>query len=184
MSKATTSKERILAAATAIAVEHGPKQLTLDNVAKKCGLSKGGLMHHFSSKEALLKSMTENMLRKCEEHSELLKTRHRDALTITNVIRTKKFINEIIGMNEAKILLVAAIENHELLSSVKAAILEQKEAIMSEPKSEMATLLMLASDGLAFQELLGVSPFDENERNEIGDKLIEMAIALEGDLHE
>lgn len=53
-SKSETSRERILEAATTIAVEDGPKQLTLDNVAKKCGMSKGGLIHHFPNKDALL----------------------------------------------------------------------------------------------------------------------------------
>lgn len=164
-----------------IAVEDGPKQLTMDNVAKRCGMSKGGLMHHFPSKDVLLKRMTDNMLEKVNDYSKSLTERYADKLAITNIMRTRKIVDEKIGINEAKILLVAAIENPELLSSVAQAVREKTQAILSEPQSDMGLLLMLAADGLAFQELLGISPFNQRERDELGNKLIEMAVALEGE---
>ncbi|MBU2977113.1 TetR/AcrR family transcriptional regulator [Alteromonas sp. C1M14] len=183
-SKAASSRLRILAAATAIAVEQGPKQLTLNNVAQKCGMSKGGVMHHFPNKDALLQGMTNKMLKMVSDDSELLAKKHDDRLTITNIMRTRKVTHEKIGLHEAKILLVAAIENPALLAPMSAMMQEKKKAVMSESASEESILLWLAADGLSFQELLGISPFDESERNRLREKLINMAIALEGDRSE
>ncbi len=37
--------------------EHGAQALTLDAVARHAGVSKGGLIHHFNTKEALVRGM-------------------------------------------------------------------------------------------------------------------------------
>ena len=50
------TKTRILSAAEAIVLERGVPALTLDAVAESAGLSKGGLIYHFESKEALIRA--------------------------------------------------------------------------------------------------------------------------------
>src|SRR3954454_22441411 len=56
MSKPDT-KTRILSAAELVVLERGVSALTLDAVAEAAGLSKGGLIYHFDSKEALIRAM-------------------------------------------------------------------------------------------------------------------------------
>src|SRR5579864_204129 len=51
------ARERLLDAAERVVVESGATHLTLDAVAKSAGVSKGGLLYHFPSKEALLEGM-------------------------------------------------------------------------------------------------------------------------------
>jgi AcrR family transcriptional regulator len=46
--------EKLLTAATAVIAANGVPGLTLDAVAKHAGVSKGGLLHHFPTKNALL----------------------------------------------------------------------------------------------------------------------------------
>jgi AcrR family transcriptional regulator len=48
------TRSRLLAAAETIVAERGVGALTLDAVAAAAGVSKGGLLHHYRSKEALL----------------------------------------------------------------------------------------------------------------------------------
>jgi AcrR family transcriptional regulator len=48
------SRENIYRAAMRLANREGLLTLTLDNVAVEAGLSKGGVLHHFANKEALL----------------------------------------------------------------------------------------------------------------------------------
>ena len=60
------TRDRILAAATEIAVQEGFQNLTMDRVAERCGLSKGGLFHHFDSKEALMRALLEDRLNAME----------------------------------------------------------------------------------------------------------------------
>jgi AcrR family transcriptional regulator len=49
-----SAKERILDAYEDILIEHGPATVTLEAVAARAEVSKGGLLYHFGSKEALL----------------------------------------------------------------------------------------------------------------------------------
>ncbi|MBY0312974.1 MAG: TetR/AcrR family transcriptional regulator [Phycisphaerales bacterium] len=49
----------ILDAAEAVVLRDGIGRLTLDAVAKKMGLSKAGLLHHFPSKSEMVRGMVE-----------------------------------------------------------------------------------------------------------------------------
>ena len=46
----STTQEQILDAAEAVVIERGVKGMTLETVAAKANLSKGGLLYHFPSK--------------------------------------------------------------------------------------------------------------------------------------
>ncbi len=51
---------RLLEAASTIIARQGVDALTLDAVAQAAGISKGGLLHHFASKEALINRLIEH----------------------------------------------------------------------------------------------------------------------------
>lgn len=51
------SRERILAAAAEVARETGPGSLSLDAVAQRAGVSKGGLLYNFPSKAKLMQGL-------------------------------------------------------------------------------------------------------------------------------
>ncbi|MFG1999197.1 TetR/AcrR family transcriptional regulator [Spirillospora sp. NPDC048911] len=55
-------KEALLDAAEAVLSEHGTQALTLTAVADRAGVSKGGLLYHFSSKEALVKALVTRVI--------------------------------------------------------------------------------------------------------------------------
>ncbi len=57
LSKGEARRETIIEAALRLMVESGAQGLTLDAVAKEAGVSKGGLIHHFSTKEALVRGV-------------------------------------------------------------------------------------------------------------------------------
>jgi AcrR family transcriptional regulator len=56
MARAGTA-DRIIDAAEAIVEEHGVAALTLEQAAKRAGVSKGGVLYHFPSKDALVAAM-------------------------------------------------------------------------------------------------------------------------------
>ncbi len=58
----TDTRKKILDAASAVVLSRGATGLTLDQVAKEAGVSKGGLLYHFPSKEALLRGMIERVI--------------------------------------------------------------------------------------------------------------------------
>jgi AcrR family transcriptional regulator len=53
----TERREKLILTAAALIVEHGAGALTLDAVAASAGVSKGGLLHHFPTKHALIQGM-------------------------------------------------------------------------------------------------------------------------------
>ncbi|WP_074035030.1 TetR/AcrR family transcriptional regulator [Exiguobacterium profundum] len=59
--RSNVTKQKLLDAATDIIMNHGVHQLTLDEVAKTAGVSKGGLLYHYPSKEALMTAMVERL---------------------------------------------------------------------------------------------------------------------------
>ncbi|MHC1561103.1 TetR/AcrR family transcriptional regulator [Actinomycetospora sp. C-140] len=52
-----SQRDRILDAYTDLVVTSGPETVTLDAVASAAGVSKGGLLYHFGSREALLEGL-------------------------------------------------------------------------------------------------------------------------------
>jgi AcrR family transcriptional regulator len=55
-------KDALLKAAGSIVTEQGVQDLTLDGVAKRAEVSKGGLLYHFPTKEALIYGMIEHFI--------------------------------------------------------------------------------------------------------------------------
>lgn len=66
MSTPPTTRERILRAADAIATEGGAGMVSLDAVAARAGISKGGLLYHFPTKSTLLQALVQDYLEKIE----------------------------------------------------------------------------------------------------------------------
>lgn len=56
------ARERLLTAAEDIILAKGTLQLTLDAVATEAGVSKGGLLYHFRSKDALIGGLIDRLI--------------------------------------------------------------------------------------------------------------------------
>ncbi|MBC8098763.1 MAG: TetR/AcrR family transcriptional regulator [Armatimonadetes bacterium] len=55
------TRTRLVDAAIQMMLEDGAKLITLDAVAKRAGVSKGGLLHYFPSKEALIDAILRHL---------------------------------------------------------------------------------------------------------------------------
>ncbi|MDU6238357.1 MAG: helix-turn-helix domain-containing protein, partial [Bradyrhizobium sp.] len=66
-SRSERSRKAALTAALTIIARDGPGRLTLDAIARESGLSKGGLMHQFPNKEAVLKALLEQQFAHFDE---------------------------------------------------------------------------------------------------------------------
>lgn len=62
-----SSREHILDTFEQVLLEDGSGSATLDAVAERAGVSKGGLMYHFPSKAALLGGLVERVMARVEE---------------------------------------------------------------------------------------------------------------------
>jgi AcrR family transcriptional regulator len=163
------TKSRILAAAQAVVEREGVSRLTLDAVAAEAGLSKGGLIYHFASKEALIEGMVARLI----EHFEARIEAHRSGDAEPGAW-TRGYLAAALpepgtdADREAagEAALVAALGNNpELLAPYRArqaawAARQRDDGI--DP--ETAFVVRLAADGLWLNEVFGVHPLPEPER--------------------
>jgi AcrR family transcriptional regulator len=145
-------------------------------VAHKAGVSKGGLMYHFPTKEHLLKAMIDRLVRQFYVDREKMN----QGLKVTPGRLLKAGILAALEPNEKRdrmglSILVAAAHDPQLLEQLKEAYQEhQKELEDSGLPYERAAILSLAADGLMFRELLRLSPFSAVQRKKVKEEMTRM----------
>jgi Transcriptional regulator len=167
MSKSSL-RERILAAADKVARERGVANLTLDLVAEQAGVSKGGLLYHFTTKEALLTGMIERAIDRYRTFLRAAIDRegsdYRAYLKAS--VTARKDCDE--GSECLRALFAAAANFPNMPERARDDVKAHYERLRSEPnRFEDAAILSLAMDGLNFLELLGLSPFSPEEREAV-----------------
>ncbi len=73
-------KEEIMKAAPNVLSERGSANITLDDIAKAAGFSKGGITYYYSSKEALIKDVFEYFFEKIYQKARNERDKHKDPL--------------------------------------------------------------------------------------------------------
>ena len=154
------ARDRLLEAAAALAVRRGSKDLTLDAVAEAAGVSKGGLLYHFPSKDALLTAMIERMVaRFAAEHAEALAREPvGEPGRWTRALLTSFFLVPEREMAERHrqcgALLAAVAENPRLLDPVRAFYRAWRQEVERDGlPPEKALLALAAMDGVMFWRL-------------------------------
>ncbi|MDQ4136931.1 MAG: TetR/AcrR family transcriptional regulator [Pseudomonadota bacterium] len=165
-----SSRERILDAAEELVREVGAGRLTLDAVAERASLSKGGLLYNFPSKDALLQGMLERLIATSAAEREALRSElagQRNAEVRAAISAALKIrCNEMKGF--ANGILAASAENPRLLEPVRVAIREQWEAIKANSDDlDLAVLAWLAVEGLSSLEMHDLSPFSPADRERV-----------------
>jgi AcrR family transcriptional regulator len=67
MSRPPAARDAVLDAFERLIVADGERAATLDATARAAGVSKGGLLYHFGSRQALIAGLTERLLRLIDE---------------------------------------------------------------------------------------------------------------------
>jgi len=147
------SSPRILAAARAIAVRDGVAHVSIDAIAREAGLSKGGVLHNFPTKRALMEAMLEEML---DEHRALqanLPETERCSTLRQHLLTLRSFSSSDSDLSMA-ILAVAAVEP-DLLEPLRDDLDSDLARINSDSNDpETARILFFALQGIRFHKLL------------------------------
>ncbi len=171
-------KDEILKAAIALVEERGAGALTLDAVAKRAGVSKGGLIHHFNTKEALLTELIagvtatfEKERRASVESLEKFGAETADMevkLMKTYLERAFKGLGR--DNNGAMALFAVATHQPDLLQPIRDYFASREEEALQFSRSPLTVLMIsLLADGLWLFDALGIPPFSEKVRKEIGE---------------
>lgn len=175
-SNISPARERILEAAERVVGELGAARMTLDGVAQAAGVSKGGLLYHFPSKESLMGALAKRYVESMSDCVQQAKigTEGRDLRACIIGILEQTPRAKIVAMGAA--LFAAAANDVSLLESIrerKAHFAKQLES--SNVDFARAAIVMLAIDGLMMRESLRISSFTEEQREQVVQQLLQIA---------
>jgi AcrR family transcriptional regulator len=152
-------------------------KLTLDAVAKKAGVSKGGLLYHFPGKDDLIRGLIDNLNESFDADMERNLAEANDR-TPGHWLRAYIQASADAGVefNENSAALLAGIAlNSDLLEPFRRSFTEFQEKSVSDGIDPVvATIIRLAVDGLWLAELFKLAPPEPALRQQVVERLIEM----------
>lgn len=170
------SRNAALEAAIAIIARDGPGRLTLDAIARESGLSKGGVMHQFRTKEAVLKALLERQMAHFEEFSTRYMAKASATSANPNLATQLATVREAAtSPNSAALALVAAmVENPDLMALPRKRETERMAAIRDEATDpDLAMLRWAGAMGLLLSSLFGMSPLGKDDHQRLFARLLD-----------
>lgn len=176
---ARDTRAQLLDAAEAVVAEQGVRALTLDAVAARSGISKGGLLYHFRSKEDLAAAMIERSIAWFDAALVEAGAGEPDAKGRF----TRAYVKASLGMTP---LTGAGFDN--LCSAITTALLSfperlgpvQDQGARTQADVErdgldpvVATIIRLAVDGLWLSENFNLMRFDPDLKAKVAARLLE-----------
>lgn len=169
----STTKQKILEAAAEISRESGPGNLSLEAVAAKAGVSKGGLLYHYPSKTALLKAVVEGFVASFDEEL----ARRKEMKAGSNDALLDAYLDLFVEDHDCRRpppsgLLAALSQDPEFLDPVRRhnrALLDRMRRSASDPA--MTLIVYLAIQGMRGTNLLGIDVLSDDEFSEAVGKL-------------
>jgi AcrR family transcriptional regulator len=175
----SSTREAILRAAGRVVMEGGASGLTLEAVAREAGVSKGGLLYHFPSKEALISGMIGRFIEGFRDvlGREFAKERASADGRWSRAYARASFAEDRWYLEVSGGLLAAVAGDPGLLDPLRKGFEDgQRLAERDGIDPALATLVRLAADGLFFAELLGFAPPEGRLR----ERVLEALVALTG----
>jgi len=170
-------RQQLLDVAARLACAQGMTAVTLDAVSAASGVSKGGLLHHFPSKNALLGALFDNLVARLDAAID-------DAMRDDPVPHgrfTRAYLRAVLALRdkseEAKDwaqVTMAMLTEPSLRQRWRDWVRERGEEYVGTDSSPSAQIVRLAADGLWLADILGSHEMDERERQSLIASLIEL----------
>lgn len=169
-----SKRQDILHSASYLVCSKGVSNVTLDAIAKETGISKGGLLYHFPSKDALFEAMVTDIMDRVTEG--MMKRVSDDPNPRGKWCRA--YIEEVFAqfdeLDQTNAGLLAAISTHpEMLRPFHEHYELWKDNMEHDgihPKSAM--MIRLTIDGLKFSALFGMPSLQESDKNTLLEALL------------
>ena len=176
----TGTKARIIDAAEEVVLRDGVARLTLDAAAAEVGLSKGGVLYHFPTRDALVAGMVDKIIDEFDRDIEAGLEDDEGAGSFTRAyIRATMAPSSPRPDREdrlgAALIAAAAAEPALLVPLQLAADRWQSHLEHDGLDPTLATVLRLACDGLWMCDLFGLAPPSAALRAELGIELGRLA---------
>ncbi len=146
------TRARILVAAEDLSCEVGPAHMSIEAVATRAGVSKGGFLYHFPTKQALLRALV-------SEHVEGLReaVAARGGCGAAPLAQARAYLavirEKFDGASAGPGLFAAIAEDPEFIAPMRAFRAAMLEVFRRCPNPDLAAVVFLASEGMVFARL-------------------------------
>ncbi len=169
--KRANSRQKIIDAALELIQAHGASNVSLDAVAERAGLSKGGLLYNFPSKTDLLQALVAHHIDLFAAEMSAAEQSFENDGKPNTLIRSyvHAFRRHMCEKSKSQSGFLAAVAAEpRLLDPVRAyhtQLIARLQA--SEDDSDMAIFTFLAMEGVRSMFMLDTSPFNMEQTDEI-----------------
>jgi AcrR family transcriptional regulator len=176
------TRTQLMEAAAQIVTERGMDNLTLDLVAQRAGVSKGGLIHHFPTRQTLLEGLFQSLLAVFQKSIE-------DFISIDEntkgrftraYIKSTVFTNDSEHKNKLLAAFSLATSKNKILSTAWQ-IWQQKQIDKYNENacSVVGRIVRYAADGMWLEDCCGGESINPEERENVVEYLIKLTYAFD-----
>jgi AcrR family transcriptional regulator len=171
------TRAHILAAAAELAKEKGAAHISIEAIAQRAGISKGGFLYHFPRKDALIQALV-------EQHMAEIDAVLADVESASGPRRTNAIARTIIDLSSEKLcqrseklegLFLALAENPHLLAPVRDYEKRIAERIRRTASDrELSLIALLVIEGMRSLELFESNPRTAEECSAVLERLLSL----------
>ncbi|MFC9790043.1 TetR/AcrR family transcriptional regulator [Rhodococcus sp. NPDC127528] len=169
---AASTRDRILDALERLLLERGLSQVTLEAVAAEAGVSKGGLLYHFRSKEALLAGM----VRRLGERSDQQLAESGSSVAEWYLQTLDAGTTNELALFQSTIAALRSVDGKQ--GEVQQAVIDMMRSWDDGLRSEIADpvqaeIVRLVGDGLYLAALMGLPQPDPELHRKVVNRLLD-----------
>ena len=175
--EAMKTREAVLKAAARIIVRLGVGGFTIEAVAQEAGVTKGGVMHHFPSKESLIDGLIDQV-------TEMFNLRVQAELAAEPEGKPgrwlRAYIRTIFAVQYEDIDLIPALAaavaaEHQTIDRIRSAMqASQMAAVEDGLDPTVASIIRLAVDGVVFTRAFNLNVLDRVMSQNVADELLRL----------
>ena len=166
----TTTRTDLLEGAYRILLRDGPDRLTLDAVVRETGRSKGGVLYHFPTKDALIAGMVSHVLDRFDAAVEAQwdVAGDRSPGSWLRAYLAASVAPDLDGPAIGSALLSVVAANPGLLDLVRERTTQTQQRIEADGiDPAVATVVRLTADSLSLEDLFGITPLEDDRRRQV-----------------
>jgi len=177
MARAEVTRARILAAAEELVLQDGVSRLTLEATAAACGLSKGGVLYHFQTRDLLIEAMVERLVATFHAELDLAASGDHGAGLLARSYVRASFTSAQPDGERQRVLGAALLAAMAAQPNLLRPLREDFEQLQGRLEADgidpvEATIARLAADGIWLAELFGFADLTLDQRAAVRDRLL------------
>lgn len=174
--RSENTRKKAIVAALMILEREGVGGLTFDSLSRESGVSKGGLLHQFRTKNGVLTALLDHQKQQFEQIRLNFLAKEDKTKAEPNLLAHIAVYRESIKQHHSvsRAVLAALVESPELLKDFTATGAVTLKTLQQESGDlELSLLRYFAASGIAFNSLLGLVPLPQSMVNRLFARLLD-----------